>query len=378
MRMNILFLGGRLWLGLIGWQDANLFKCRVVFGLLCAMLVGTSADFARADQITIYQPHPFSVGADNFIEMSIASLDPRQGLQIELEYDGELLQATSIELVGRLATAFQAFVSTDELGIIRALFLDDTAVRQSLAPGTDVVARLRFDIQPGVDHVALSRAFFNVNGAIIADGELHPVDVSWTDFEGGIVPTLVESFTAERLTPVEVRLEWSLRQENESTQARVYRVGAGSRVRVADERGSEAPSMQVLIDRLPPTFTSDEVSYELVFFDGSQESAVAFAVAEAVLHIPFVFGLEQNVPNPFNPSTEIRFMLSNSGRARLGVYDFAGRLVKALIDENLPIGPHSVVWNGQDHHGHNVPAGVYLYRLEAGGRVVSRKLLLLK
>ncbi|MEZ4389099.1 MAG: alpha-amylase family glycosyl hydrolase [Candidatus Krumholzibacteriia bacterium] len=86
--------------------------------------------------------------------------------------------------------------------------------------------------------------------------------------------------------------------------------------------------------------------------------------------------LEQNVPNPFNPATRIRYALSDAGNARLAVFDLAGRQVAVLWDGVQAAGTHTARWDGRDHAGRSVGAGVYLARLEAGGETTSMKLVL--
>jgi Tol biopolymer transport system component len=88
--------------------------------------------------------------------------------------------------------------------------------------------------------------------------------------------------------------------------------------------------------------------------------------------------LYQNAPNPFNPSTRIRYELSRAGPARLRVYDVRGRLVATLVDEVLQAGPHSVTWLGRDGSGRVAASGVYFYKLEAEGASLSMKMVLLK
>ncbi len=85
------------------------------------------------------------------------------------------------------------------------------------------------------------------------------------------------------------------------------------------------------------------------------------------------------LPNPFNPSTEIRFELSALSHVNLSVYDTAGRKVRTLYPgTNLEAGDHRIVWDGQDDGGRALSSGVYITRLEAGDQIVSRKLTLLK
>lgn len=117
-----------------------------------------------------------------------------------------------------------------------------------------------------------------------------------------------------------------------------------------------------------------------VDFAGNESDAAA---PTAVSGVPgaqtAVFGLAQNVPNPFNPRTVIGFSLDRPGPVRLRVYDVAGRLVRTLHDGGLlAAGSHQVVWDGSHDTGRPAAAGVYHYRLEAGGRTASLRLTLLK
>jgi hypothetical protein len=91
--------------------------------------------------------------------------------------------------------------------------------------------------------------------------------------------------------------------------------------------------------------------------------------------LPTQLSLSQNYPNPFNPSTRIDFSLRQmeSGLVSLTVYDLLGRQVAPLLNEIKPSGNYSVEWNAE-----NIPSGIYVYRLSAGGFTVSRKMLLLR
>jgi len=83
-------------------------------------------------------------------------------------------------------------------------------------------------------------------------------------------------------------------------------------------------------------------------------------------------------PNPFNPGTSVSFSLKQAGRAQLVVYNVRGQRVRKLLSESLPSGEHTVAWNGRDDAGHPVASGVYLVRLQAAGRSVTRKIMVLK
>ncbi len=88
--------------------------------------------------------------------------------------------------------------------------------------------------------------------------------------------------------------------------------------------------------------------------------------------------LDQNFPNPFNPSTMIAFELEAAGRAKLDVFDAAGRFVKTLVDETLPAARHEVNWNGKDASGRSVASGVYFYSITANGLRDTKKMILLR
>lgn len=93
---------------------------------------------------------------------------------------------------------------------------------------------------------------------------------------------------------------------------------------------------------------------------------------------PGQFELMPNYPNPFNPSTVIRYQLAVNSKVTLKIYNILGQEVYTLVDREQPAGPYTVVWNGRDHYGNAVSNGVYLYRLQAGEFVKTRKMILVK
>lgn len=95
--------------------------------------------------------------------------------------------------------------------------------------------------------------------------------------------------------------------------------------------------------------------------------------------LPAVARLEQNAPNPFNPGTTIAFTVPAGGASvRLDVVDLEGRLVRTLVDGARPEGRQTVTWDGLGRDGKPAAAGVYLYRLQAGAHVETRKMALVQ
>ncbi len=94
--------------------------------------------------------------------------------------------------------------------------------------------------------------------------------------------------------------------------------------------------------------------------------------------LPDDFTMNQNYPNPFNPSTTIEFYLPKESQVTLSVYNITGQLVITLIDQKMPSGYSEVVWDGQDNNNNNVSSGIYFYRLDAGDKTFTKRMLLLK
>jgi len=94
--------------------------------------------------------------------------------------------------------------------------------------------------------------------------------------------------------------------------------------------------------------------------------------------LPQRFALEQNFPNPFNPSTTIRYELPEEAMVNVTIYDMMGRQVSKLVSSRQTAGYRSTQWNATNNKGQPVSAGVYLYRIEAGDYRQTKKMILLK
>lgn len=90
-------------------------------------------------------------------------------------------------------------------------------------------------------------------------------------------------------------------------------------------------------------------------------------------NLPISFGLDQNYPNPFNPSTKIGFEITDFGFVSLKVYDLLGREVRTLISKDLQAGRYEMTFDATGLAG-----GMYLYRLQSGQSVETKRLVLLK
>ena len=92
---------------------------------------------------------------------------------------------------------------------------------------------------------------------------------------------------------------------------------------------------------------------------------------------PQDFALMQNYPNPFNPATLIQFQIAQASPVSLDIYNILGQKVRTLVNEPLPAGRYTAVWDGRSDAGSGVSAGIYFYRLQAGDYARARKMVLM-
>ncbi len=139
------------------------------------------------------------------------------------------------------------------------------------------------------------------------------------------------------------------------------RVNGMYRARVRREEGETIASWSSI-----PLMPGRRVTYE-VNLNGDVNAVSQLAAS-----------LDANRPNPFNPATSIRYTLDRAVDVKLAVYNLLGQEVRLLVRRFQPAGSYAVAWDGRDTAGRQVSTGVYLYRLQAGTDVVTRKMVLAK
>lgn len=94
--------------------------------------------------------------------------------------------------------------------------------------------------------------------------------------------------------------------------------------------------------------------------------------------LPRTFSLQQNFPNPFNPVTTIQYRIPARAPVELIIYDLSGKRLRTLVNTVQEVGVQTAFWDGKNEQGQVVAAGVYVYHLQVGGNVESRRMTLLK
>jgi hypothetical protein len=204
-------------------------------------------------------------------------------------------------------------------------------------------------------------------------------DAEWTvkgpqwQFDNGPVPVLFTRFEASQAGE-NVDVRWLLSSDEAMESYALFRrEGAtGSPVVIASAavQGVEGSYLDTSVEPAKTYY------YELLVrtSDGDEFRSPVATVATAGLRL----ALHQNVPNPFNPQTTIRYELPAPAHVRLSIVDVSGRRVRTLVDSPQSAGVRESVWNGRDDHGNAVASGVYFYVLDAGKQRLTRKLVLLK
>ncbi len=88
--------------------------------------------------------------------------------------------------------------------------------------------------------------------------------------------------------------------------------------------------------------------------------------------------LHPAVPNPFNPSTALKFTLDSEARVDISIYNVKGERVKQLVSREYSLGDHTVVWEGKNENGRSVASGVYFARMSTGSIAQTQRLVLVQ
>jgi hypothetical protein len=103
-----------------------------------------------------------------------------------------------------------------------------------------------------------------------------------------------------------------------------------------------------------------------------------FTDVENEVVLPYKYSLENNYPNPFNPTTTINYSLANAGEVKFTIYNTLGQRVATLVNKQMQAGSYSLYWGGTNDYGSKLASGVYFYKLQANDFVQTKKMLLLK
>jgi hypothetical protein len=241
---------------------------------------------------------------------------------------------------------------------------------------------------------------FTVSLEVIHDEDLAAMDIPLT-FSKGVTLNSV-SFEGTRVADFDVKIA---NIENDKSRltigllAMVYALKENSSLKPLPNSDNRVAVMHFTLD--DPSLKSFEIvtysqaapAHELQYIynewtDGTprvqslnpefEGGIVALDSRTPGVSLPTEFGMSQNTPNPFNPTTKVSFALPTASKVNLMVYNVLGQHVTTLVDAFMPAGYQEVIWDGTDKDGHTVASGVYFYKLRAGDFTDTKKMLMLK
>lgn len=217
------------------------------------------------------------------------------------------------------------------------------------------------------------------------------------DYTGASIFTLVATDTDDHSLPVElstfdaaieknsVKISWVTESEIDNTGFHLYR-SETSQGPFTQINGALIPGAGNSTEPREYSFVDDRIEpdhdyyYKLADVDiyGKTRWHGPISINTANLNIPDEYLLEQNYPNPFNPTTNIEFQLQHPGTVSLDVFNVEGQLVRSLVQESLPAGHYTRVWDGLDEHGNAAASGIYTYQLRVGNTIDTKKMVLIR
>jgi hypothetical protein len=188
------------------------------------------------------------------------------------------------------------------------------------------------------------------------------------------VPVFVRGFFAEALDEG-VRITWDIASDEEILGYRIYRFETGAKnAEIANADGLIPVRETEWIDKGARAGRDYEYTLGVALSDGGEALSQPVTVRTRAL----VLSLSQNRPNPFNPATTIEFTIPERDHVVLTVYNVAGQRVVTLVDQVMTEGHKGITWDGSNSQGSAVSTGVYFYRLQTGGKTLTRKMVVLK
>ena len=121
----------------------------------------------------------------------------------------------------------------------------------------------------------------------------------------------------------------------------------------------------------------DDINYSNQFYSSLFDCISASTLKSENEINPSVFRLYQNHPNPFNPTTKIRYQLAKNSHVKIAVYNTMGKIVKTLANEYQTAGFRTVKWDGKNNNKQKVSTGLYFYSIQSGEFSSTKKMILL-
>ena len=251
------------------------------------------------------------------------------------------------------------------------------------------------DDEEGLEALGVQASLISTNETLLTDIELRDDETPSTSIELSADPSTLSEDAALTVVTVTATLDGKALEEDaivrlaiddESTATRDLDYAALFTPMIEIPAGSITGTMNFYVDPVADNLEEgDEIIRLIGTIDGLEGGEVEIAIsdlgaAKAVIQTrPEAFSLADNFPNPFNPTTTIKYALPQAADVELTVYNVVGQPVRTLVAEYQSAGRYAVEWDATNDSGHSLSSGMYLYRLEASGEFLEvKKMLLLR
>ncbi|MYH67398.1 MAG: T9SS type A sorting domain-containing protein [Dehalococcoidia bacterium] len=254
------------------------------------------------------------------------------------------------------------------------------------------------DDEEGLKALGVQATLISTNETLLTDIKLRDDETPSTSIALSADPSTLSESDALTTVTITATLDGKALEEDatvrlaiddESTATRDLDYAALFTPMIEIPAGSITGTMNFYVDPVADNSEEgDEIIRLIGTIDGLEGGEVEITLSDpgaseaaktAVQTRPEAFALADNFPNPFNPTTTIRYALPQAADVELTVYNVVGQPVRTLIAEYQSAGRYAVEWDATNDSGHSLSSGMYLYRLQAGGEFLKvKKMLLLK
>ena len=357
-----------------------------------------------ANSVTATLTFSIAVNPAPVSEVAVAGLtavpavirEDAEAMEISLTFTLEAASATA-EVVrfaivapsdGREAVRDVDYTATLEALIIIPAGATEGTATLTITPTND-------DDEEGLKALGVRATLLSTGEALSTDIEIRDDETPSTSIELSADPSTLDENASLTTVTVTATLDGKalaadatvrLAIDNESTATRDLDYAALFTPRIEISAGSITGTVNFYVDpRSDNLEEGDEIIRLIGTIDGLEGDEVEITIsdpgaAKAVVQTrPEEFSLADNYPNPFNPTTTIKYALPQAADVELTVYNVVGQPVRTLVAEHQSAGRYAVEWDATNDSGHSLSSGMYFYRLQAGGEFREvKKMLLLK